>query len=173
MVEARVRLALPWPLFGRLELLLACALRGIVVGFDLREPLHARCVDLVDSVLERNALDLFRDLAVLDFPFKGDELPLLKRLGEAGEIAPGVHAMPLSAVFVIALFVLPALACRQAEYNVFLVILCGFDFCILSETTDEDHFVEHCLWLRYLGLSAGCGTCLPGGCADATHSQGD
>ena len=23
------------------------------------------------------------------------------------------------------------------------------------------------------GLSAGCGTCLPGGCAVATHSQGD
>src|SRR5580698_2574588 len=105
----------------------------IIRGFDFREPLHARCVDLGDGVLERNALDLLRDLAILDFPFKGNELPLLKRLGEAGEIAPGVYAMPLSAVFVIALFVLPALACCQAEYNVFLVVLRGFDFCILSE----------------------------------------
>src|SRR5277367_1573382 len=83
--------------------------------FDFREPLHARGVDLGDAVLEHNALDLFRDLTILDFPFKGDELPLLKLLGEAGEIAPGVDAMPLSAVFVIALFVLPALAGRQAE----------------------------------------------------------
>jgi hypothetical protein len=60
----------------------------IVRGSDFREPLHADCVDLGDGVLERNALDLFRDLAILGFPFKGDELPLLKRLGEAGEIAP-------------------------------------------------------------------------------------
>jgi hypothetical protein len=44
-------------------------------------------------------IDIFRDLAILDFPVKGDELPLLKRLGEAGEIPPGLHAMPLSAVF--------------------------------------------------------------------------
>src|SRR6202142_3032390 len=129
-------------------------------------------MDLGDAVLERNALDLLRDLAILDFSFKGDELPFLKRLGEVGQIAPGIHAMPVSAVFVIAFFAFPALACRQTENDVFLVVLCGFYFCILSETTDEDHFVEHCLWLRYLGLSAGCGTCLPGGCADATHSRG-
>ena len=102
-------------------------------------------MDLGDAVLKRNAVDLLRDLAILDFPFKGDELPLLKRPGEAGEIAPCVHAMPLRAAFVIALFVLPALACRQTENNVFLVVLCGFDFCILSETTDEDDFVDYCL----------------------------
>jgi hypothetical protein len=36
-------------------------------------------VDLGDAVLERNALDLLRDFAILDFPFKRDELPLLKR----------------------------------------------------------------------------------------------
>jgi hypothetical protein len=146
---------------------------GIVRGFNFREPLHACRVDLGDDVLERNAIGLFRDLAILNFSLKGDELPLLKRLGEVLEIAPGIDAMPLGAVFVITPFVLPALAGRQTENDVFLVVLCGFDFCILSETTDEDDFVEHCLWLRYLGLSAGCGTCLPGGCADATHSQGD
>jgi hypothetical protein len=41
-------------------------------------------VDLRDAVFERYALDLFRDLAILDFSFKGDELPLLKRPGEVG-----------------------------------------------------------------------------------------
>lgn len=126
-----------------MAVVLARTVCRIVRGFDFREPLYARCVDLGDGVLERNALD--RDLAILDFPFKGDDLALLKRLDEAGEIAPGVHAMPLSAVFVIALFVLPSLACRQAEYYVFLAVLRSFDFCILSETTDEDDLVDHCL----------------------------
>src|ERR1700733_13989077 len=106
----------------------------IVRGFDFREPLHTRRVNLGDAVLERITLNLLRDLAILNFSLKGDELPLLKRLGEVGEIAPGVHAMPLSAVFVIAFFVLPALACRQTENNVFPVVLRDFDFCILSET---------------------------------------
>jgi hypothetical protein len=43
--------------------------------FDFREPLHARCVNLGDVVLERNALDLFRNLAIFDFALKGNELP--------------------------------------------------------------------------------------------------
>ena len=51
----------------------------IVRGFDFGEPLHARRVDLCEDAPKRNAISLLRNLAILDFPFKGDELPLLKR----------------------------------------------------------------------------------------------
>ena len=60
-------------------------------------------MDLGDGVLERLALDIFLDRPVLDLPLQADELPLLERLGEVGEIAPGVDAVPFGAGFVFAL----------------------------------------------------------------------
>ena len=100
-------------------------------------------MNLGDGVLERLTLDIFLDRPVLDLPLQADKLPLLKHLGEVGEIAPGVHAVPFGARFVLALVVLPALAGGDAEDGVVLLVLRGFDFCILSETADEDDFVEH------------------------------
>jgi hypothetical protein len=39
--------------------------------FDFREPLHARCVDLGDRVLERLTPSTSSEtVAILDFPFK-------------------------------------------------------------------------------------------------------
>ena len=127
----------------RRGLLLVRAVCRIVGGFDFREAPHAGSVDLGDGVLERLALDIFLDRPVLDFPLQADELPLQERLGEVGEIAPGVDAVPFGAGFVLALVVLPALAGGEAEDSVVLLVLRGFDFCILSETADEDDFVEH------------------------------
>jgi len=60
-------------------------------------------VDLGDGVLERLALDIFLDRPVLDLPLQADELPFQKRLGEVGEIAPGVDAVPFGAGFILAL----------------------------------------------------------------------
>jgi len=51
-------------------------------------------MDLGDPVLERGALNLILDLAIPQCAFKGDELPLLERLGELREIPPGIDAMP-------------------------------------------------------------------------------
>ena len=107
-------------------------------------------MNLGDGVLERLTLDIFLDRPVLDLPLQADELPLLKHLGEVGEIAPGVHAVPFGARFVLALVVLPALAGGDAEDGVVLLVLRGFDFCILSETADEDDFVEHGVLLLFL-----------------------
>jgi len=64
-------------------------------------------------VLERLALDIFLDRPVLDLPLQADELALLERLGEAGEIAPGLDAVPFGARFVFALVAL-ALSCGSA-----------------------------------------------------------
>ena len=100
-------------------------------------------MDLGDGVLERLALDIFLDRPVLDFPFQADKLPLQERLGEVGEIAPGVYAVPFGAGFVLALVVLSAFAGGDVEDGVVFLVLRGFDFCILSETADEDDFVEH------------------------------
>jgi len=102
-------------------------------------------VDLGDGVLEQLTLDIFLDRPVLDLTLQADELPLLERLGEVGEIAPGVDAVPFGAGFVLAFVVLPALAGGDAEDGV----VRGFDFCILSETADEDDFVEHGLKLLF------------------------
>ena len=100
-------------------------------------------MDLGDAMLERLARDIFLDRPILDLPLQADELPLEERLGEVGEIAPGVDAVPFGAGFVLALVVLPALAGGKVKDGVVLLVLCGFDFCILSETADEDDFVEH------------------------------
>ena len=99
---------------------------------------HAGSVDLGDGVLERLSFDIFLDRPVLDLPLQADEMFLLERLGEVGEIAPGVNAVPFGAGFILALLVLPALAGGDAEDGIVLLVLRGLDFCILSETADED-----------------------------------
>ena len=76
------------PSLSGLWLLLVCAVGWIVGGFDFREAPHAGSVDLGDGALERLALDIFLDCPVLDLLLQADELPLLERLGEVGEIAP-------------------------------------------------------------------------------------
>ena len=50
--------------------------------------------------------------------------------------------MPLGAVFVVALVVLPAFLACDVEDDVLFVVLSGFGFCVLSEAADEDDFVE-------------------------------
>ena len=131
------------PEHSRRGLFLVRAVGWIVGGFDFRETPHAGSVDLGDGVLERLALDIFLDRPVLDLPLQADELTLQERLGEVGEIAPRVDAVPFGAGFVLALVVFPALAGSDAEDGVVLLVLRGLDFCILSETADEDDFVEH------------------------------
>lgn len=94
---------------------------------------HAGSVDLGDGVLERLSFDIFLDRPVLDLPLQADEMFLLERLGEVGEIAPGVNAVPFGAGFILALLVLPALAGGDAEDGIVLLVLRGFDFCILCK----------------------------------------
>jgi hypothetical protein len=128
------------------------------------------------TVLEGSALDLVFDFAMPEGAFKGDELPLLESFGELRETSPSIDAMPFGPGFVVAFVVLPAFLGCDIEDDVLAVVLSGFGFCVLSEAADEDDFVEHGVWLHFfwfVGLSAGCGTCLPGGCAVATHSLGD
>jgi hypothetical protein len=60
-------------------------------------------MDLSDPVLELRSFDFIFDLAIPKNSFQGDELPLLKSLGEPGEISPGIDAMPFGAVLVVAL----------------------------------------------------------------------
>src|ERR1700733_117287 len=155
------------------RLLVAGSVCWIVGGFDLREPLHAGSVDFCDPVLEGGALDLVLDLAIPQGSVKSDELPFLESLGELREIPPGIDAVPFGAGFVVAFVVLPAFLGCDVKDDVLAVVLSGFGFCVLSEAADEGDFVEHFVWLRSFGLSAVCGTCLPNGCAVATHSQGD
>jgi hypothetical protein len=80
--------------------------------------------------------------------FKRDGLPLLESFGELRETSPGKDAMPLGADFVIALVVLPGFLGCDIEDDVLAVVLDGFGFCVVSEATDEDDFVEPGVWLR-------------------------
>jgi len=59
-------------------------------------------MDLGDPVLEGSTLHLIFHLAIPQSAFEGDELPLLKSLGELGEISPGIDAVPFGAVLVVA-----------------------------------------------------------------------
>jgi hypothetical protein len=52
---------------------------------------------------------------ILDLPLQADELALQERLGEGGEIAPGVDAVLFGAGFILALLVLPTLAGGKVE----------------------------------------------------------
>src|ERR1700722_9775805 len=126
----------PHPLRKR-RLFFACAVRGIVRGFDLREPLHAGGMDFSDPVPDRQAVDVFLILAVAESAFEGDELALLQCLGEFGEIAPGEDAVPFGAVLVVALVVLPALLGCDVENDEFAVVLGCLCLCVLSEAADE------------------------------------
>ena len=82
--------------------------------------------------------------------------------------------MPLGAGFVLAFVVLPAVLCGEVKEDVVALVLGGFGFCILSEAADEGDLVEHGVMASFLLVCpAVCGTCLPNGCADATHSQGE
>ncbi len=138
------------------RLLVAGSVQRIIGGFDLREPLHADGMDLRDPVFERNPLDVFFDLAILELAFEGDELTLLESAGELREMAPGIDAMPFGTVLVVAPVVLPALLGGQAEGDVLFAVLSGFGFCVLSEAADEDDFVEHGVWLRFLSGLCRC-----------------
>jgi hypothetical protein len=163
----------PHPLRKR-RLFFACAVRGIVRGFDLREPLHAGGMDLSDPVPYRQAVDVFLVLPVAESSFERDELPLLERPGKLGEIAPGEDAVPFGAGLVIAFIVLPAFLGSNVENDELSVVLGCLCLCVLSEAADENDLVEHgviapfllvCVrWMRYM---------LAGGCALATASQGE
>jgi hypothetical protein len=96
---------------------------GIIGGFDLREPLHADGMDLRNPVLEGHSLDVFLDLAILELAFEGDELPLLERLGEPREMAPGKDAIPFGTGLVVSLIVLPTLLGCDAEDELIPVVL--------------------------------------------------
>src|SRR5216683_1240914 len=88
-----MRLSLSHPPESR-RLLVAGSVCWIISGLDLREPLHADGMDFRNAVFERCALNLILDLAIPQSAFKGNELPLLERLGELREIAPGKDTMP-------------------------------------------------------------------------------
>jgi hypothetical protein len=64
------------------------------------------------------SVDFVLYLAVAEHTFQGNELPLLERPGELGEIFPGIDPMPFGAVFVVALVVLPAFLGSDAEEDV-------------------------------------------------------
>jgi hypothetical protein len=48
-------------------------IRRIIRGLDLREPLHADGMDFCDTVLERDTLDTFLDLAILELAFRSSD----------------------------------------------------------------------------------------------------
>jgi hypothetical protein len=100
-------------------------------------------VDLGDPVLEGGPIDLILYLAIPENAFQGDELPLLESLGELREIPPGEDAVPLGAVLVFALVVLPAFLGCDVEDDELFVVLSGFGFGVLSEAADENDFVDY------------------------------
>jgi hypothetical protein len=77
-----------------------------------------RGVNFGDPVHELGALDAFLNLPIFQSALQIDELPLLERFGELGEIAPGIDAMPFGAGFVLAFVVLPALRGCDVECSV-------------------------------------------------------
>jgi hypothetical protein len=100
--------------------------------------------------------------------------------------------MLLGAGFVIAFVVLPAFLGGDIEDDVLAVVLRGFGFCFCPRRPMRMTLLNMGVWLHFFvrmrrigplvllvtlllltGLSAVCGTCLPNGCAVATHSQGD
>jgi hypothetical protein len=123
---------------------------GIIRGFYFGEPLHGGGVNLGDLVLEADPFDFLLYFTIPEEAFHGDELAFLESLGELGEIPPCIDAVPFGAVLVPALGVLPAFLRCDVEGDVFVVVLRGFGFCVLSEAADEDNFVEHGVWLRFL-----------------------
>ena len=123
--------------------------RRIIGGFNLREPLHADGVDVGDPVFEGYSFDIILHLAIAENPLQGNELPLLDGPGELGEVPPGIDAVPIGAVLVISLVVLPAFLGGNVEDDILVLVLGGFGFCVLSEAADEGDFVEHVIWLHF------------------------
>ena len=56
-------------------------------------------MDLYNSVLERDALELVLDLAIPENSFERDDLPLLESPGELREISPRIDALPTTCLF--------------------------------------------------------------------------
>jgi hypothetical protein len=77
------------------------------------------------------------------FAFQGYELPLQERLAEGSVASPGVDAVPFGAGFLPGPLILQARAGGEVEDSVFVLVLRGLCFCILSGAADQDHFVEH------------------------------
>src|SRR5271170_1005607 len=134
------------------RLFVAGCIGWIISGLDLREPLEAGGMDLCDPMLEGCALDVVFHVAIFESSFQGDELSFLEGLGELREIPPGVDAVPLGAGLIVALVVLPALLGCDVEDDELTVVLSGFGFCILTQSADEDDFVEHGVGLRFFWL---------------------
>jgi hypothetical protein len=133
-------------------------------------------MDLSNTVLEFSSFDILYNLAVPENSFQSDGLPLLECLGEPGEIPPGIDAVPFGAVLVISFVALPAFLGCDVEDDVFILVLSGFGFSVLSESADEEMrmiLLNMMFGSVSFGLSAVCGTCLPNGCAVPTHSLGD
>ena len=76
--------------------------------------------------------------------------PFWRFLANFDEISPGIDAMPFGAGVVLAFVVLPALLGGDREDDVLVLVLGGFGFCVLSESADEDDFVEHGVWAPFL-----------------------
>jgi hypothetical protein len=96
-------------------------------------------MDLGDPVLEPSALDVILNLAITQSAFKSHQLPLLKGLGEFGEIAPGKDAVPFGAGFVLALVVLPAfLGCDVEDEVCALVSWSGAGIGLKTGTPTAD-----------------------------------
>ena len=81
------------------------------------------------------------DVAVAQGAFEGDELALLQRLGEPGELTPSIDAVPLGAGLVFAPVVLPDLLGGEVEDGELAVVLGGLGFRVLSEAADEGDLV--------------------------------
>jgi hypothetical protein len=112
--------------------------------------LHAGGMDFGYMVFDPSAFNLIFNLAIPDNAFQSDELPLLESLGELREIPPGEDAVPLGAVLVFALVVLPAFLGCDVEDDVLFVVLCGFGFGVLSEAADEDEYLlGSCLMAKH------------------------
>ena len=79
----------------------------------------------------------------LIFPSRLTSCPFNSVLEKVARLSTDVDSMRFGAGFILALVVLPALAGGDAEDGVVLLVLRGFDFGVLSETADEDDFVEH------------------------------
>jgi hypothetical protein len=131
-------------------------------------------MDLCDPVLEGRALDVVFHVAILESSFEGNELTFLESFGELREIPPGIDPVPFGAGLVFALIVLPAFLGGDVEDDELTVILSGFGFCILTESADEDDFVEHGVGLRFFWLCplSAVHAC-PEGVPSPTSSRGE
>ena len=86
--------------------------------------------------------------------------------GEFREVVPGKDAMPLGAVLVIALIILPAFLGNDTEDDVLVLVLNGLASRFCPRRPMRMTLLTWCWAAAFLfRLSAVCGTCLPNGCA--------